>query len=76
MDVLIALIISVAIFFTVSYVASIIIEYKRYEAFMNNGEIQEAIKKAVAKAEIEVIKPEEKEEKKTRKTTKKKVEEK
>lgn len=71
MDVLIALIISVAIFFTVSYVASIIIEYKRYEAFIKNGEIQEAIKKAVAKAEI-IVENKEEEKKTTRKPRAKK----
>ena len=78
MDVLIALIISVAIFFTVSCVASIIIEYKKYEVFMNNGEIQKAIKEEVVKAEFEITKIEEKKEKvkeKKKPGRKKKVEE-
>lgn len=76
MEILIALIIGVAIFFTTTYIATMITEYKKYETFMKNGEIKDAIKEAVAKAEIEVTRVEEEKPKKTRKTTKKKVEEK
>lgn len=78
MAALVAAIIGLAIFVTVSYVTTLIIDYKKYQAFVENKEFQKGLEKAIDNATIEIIKAEEKKEEvkeKKKPGRKKKVEE-